>query len=137
MISGHGTQFSWGTVTFSLTSVSVQSSADESEITSMSSYVRTDPLNSGSKRVVRDYDSGTCGDTTVSIEFVASTAINTVVINDWIGAKRDLSFRLPANNLGQGTGFGGVAPAILTQMSISAAVGEYVRGNATFRLSGL
>lgn len=136
MISGHGTQFTWGTVTFSLTSVSISSSADEVEITSMSSYVRTDPLNTNSKRVVRDYDSGSAGDTTINVEFVAGPWINTLLVNDWVGQRRDLFFRFPANDLGQGTGFGGTAPAVLTQISLGASTGDYVRGSAVFRLSG-
>ena len=102
----------------------------------MSSTVKTDPENTDRKYVVRDYDSGYAAQTEVSVEFVAGTVINTQNVTEWVGLSRPLSVTLPADDLGRGAGLRVTSPAVLTQISLNVGVGDYVRGNATFRLSG-
>ena len=63
MISGQGTQFTWGTTTFLLTSVSVQIGGQgEIDITSMSSTTVQDPENTGKWLISRDVDAAFAGE---------------------------------------------------------------------------
>jgi hypothetical protein len=87
MISGHGTQFTWGTVSLSLTSISVSASGNATEITSMSSTVRTDAANTNARLVVRDYDAGLAPEVDVAVEFIAGTALNTQTVTTWVGER--------------------------------------------------
>ena len=138
-VSSHGTEFSWGTCVFSLTSLSVAVSSDDIDISSMSSEVRRDDENTNRKLLVRDYDSGVAADVEISIDFLAGTWLNEAdAVTKWPGLQRTLLVAIPGdiNDDGSTTaGFFLRKSAIMQRMSINASTGEFVRGNATFRLS--
>jgi len=138
MISGQGTQFTWGTTTFLLTSVSVQigGQGGEIDITSMSSKTVQDPENTGKWLIIRDGDAAFAGegDIELSVEFMAGTWA--AGAQTMVGRKKDLKMSFPSNDKGEGQGFSLISKAVLRQMSLGASTGEYVAGSATFRLSG-
>lgn len=140
-VTPHGGVFTWGTTSFYLTSIQVNAQAgSEIDITSMSSEVVTDPQNSSHKLVVPDFDTSISAryGTDISIEFMADTQIAQANYFDCVGSKRKLSvsFRRSDSNNAQGFRIT-ERPAILMNMSIGAQSGEFVRGSAMFRLSGL
>jgi len=142
LVSSGGSTLTWGTASFMLTSFSVQSGGtggNEMEITSMSSKVKQDPDNTDKWLVRRDFDAAFDGegDISLSVDFLLEPwMVTTKTAIAAVGLKKDISLILPADELGQGAGFQVVGKAILTQMSLGASVGEYVSGNATFRVSG-
>ncbi|NBX24042.1 MAG: hypothetical protein EBR52_08050 [Microbacteriaceae bacterium] len=140
-VSGHGTTCTWGTATFLLTSVSVQSGSgggNEIDMTSMSSMTRVDPDNTGKRLVKRDIDSAFDGegDVSLSIDFFLEPWMVTSKTTSAVGLKKQLRLIFPANDRGLGEGFKIESKAVLTQMSLGVGVGEFVSGSATFRLSG-
>jgi len=138
-ISSHGATFTWGTFTFQITSLQVSANAgSDIDITSMSSEVVSDPANTDRKMVVPDYDTAVSAryGSEMSIEFYASRDITATNYFDVVGSKRSFSVKFPADELGQGVGLSIQKTAILTQMSLGAATGEYVKGSASFRVTG-
>lgn len=140
LITSHGATFAWGTYTFQVTSLQVSASAgSEIDITSMSSEVVSDPQNSSRKMIVPDYDAAVSAryGSEMSIEFFASSDITATNYFDVVGSKRAFTLTLPG---GEGTAGSGTfsinKTAILTQMSLGAATGEYVKGSASFRVTG-
>lgn len=139
LITPHNSVISWGTTTLDVTSISLSaSSGGEVDMTSMSSKVRSDPQNTNRKLITRDYDTfsddGQIPD--VSVEFFAKTP--GISLSD-VGSKRDFSAQFYAPNVIIGTPVLSVpnVSAILTQVQLTGSAGEYVRGSATFKLSGL
>ena len=119
--------------------VSAQSGG-EIDITSMSSEVVADPANSRHKLVVPDYDSAISAryGTEVQMEFFAGAEITATNYFDVIGSKRNLTVKFPRSVDQTATvGFQILErTAILTQMTLGASAGEYIKGSATFRISG-
>jgi hypothetical protein len=139
LISGQGTQFSWGTASFLLTRVSLQAATGgEIDITSMSSRVRNDEENTGKRFVRRDIDVAFDGEgeVEISVEFLAEKWLNGINPGSIVGLKRDLTLTLPADDQGEGEGLQVASKAVLTQISLGVGTGEFVSGSATFRLSG-
>lgn len=130
------------------TSVTYSASAgDEIEITSLASSVITDPSNTNRKYVRRQYDTCFAGEAAeVTVEFFASHGANLMSL---VGHARPLSVAIPDTEEG-GTittvSSGTLADvnqrhsfattAILASLQLTATTGEYVRGSATFRLTG-
>lgn len=106
----------------------------------MSSEVVADPANSRHKLVVPDYDSAISAryGTEVQMEFYAGAEITAANYFDVIGSKRLLTVKLPKSaNETATVGFQILErTAILSQMTLGASSGEYVKGSATFRISG-
>jgi hypothetical protein len=139
-VSAHGATFTWGTFTFQITSLQVAANAgSEIDITSMSSEVVSDPANSNRKMIVPDYDTAMSAryGSDFSIEFYASPDLTATNYFDVVGSKRAFTFKLPSNELGTGVGLSIQKTAILTQMQLGATTGEYVKGSATFRVTGM
>lgn len=143
IVSGQGSTFTWGTSTFLITSVQVSASNDtggEIDITSMSSEVIEDTENSGRKLIVQDFDacfSKRQGQgTELSVEFYASTDIADANYFDLIGSKRDLLLQFPRTANGEGVGFTVRGKGLLTSMQLGVSAGDFVKGSATFRMSG-
>jgi hypothetical protein len=138
-ISPQGATFTWGTFTFQIASLQVSANAgSEIDITSMSSEVVSDPSNSDRKMIVPDYDTSVSAryGSDFSIEFYASPNLTATHYFDVVGSKRAFWLRFPSNELGQGVGLSIQKTAILTQMQLGATTGEYVKGSATFRVTG-
>jgi hypothetical protein len=139
LITPHGATIRWGTANIEVTSVSLSGSAEEIDITSMSSRTRQDPQNSSRWFITRDYDVGFNGAVPdVSVEFFARAG--GISLMD-VGSKRTFFaqfFQEPVGNFAGPLAFeiSGVE-AILTQLQLTGSAGEYVRGSATFKLSGL
>lgn len=142
-VSSHGSRIRWGTTDLNVTAISFSAgSGGEIDITSMESSVRPDPQNSNRKLIARDYDS--CFDDgnrpDVSIEFFAGTVGFSLAD---VGSKR--SFSAQFYPPGVSSIIGGDGPpinitgvsAVLTQLQLSGTAGEYVRGSATFKLTGV
>lgn len=142
LITGQGTQFKWGTTSLSLTSLSVSAGGVENEIdiTSMSSKVTEDEEKPEQKYITKDTDTCYAGESNceIQVEFFAEEFINNGNVLELVGKKRDLLLILPNNDGGQPTaaGYTVAQTAVLTQMALNASTGEFVRGSATFRLSG-
>lgn len=139
-ISSQGATFTWGTYTFQVSSLQVSGNAgSEIDMTSMSSEVVTDPQNSTRKMLVPDYDVAVSAryGSEMSIEFFASRDITAANYFDVVGSKRAFTLKLPPGEGAAGSGnFSINKTAILTSMSLGAATGEYVKGSATFRVTG-
>lgn len=141
-VTPHGSTFTWGTVTFHLTSLQVNAqSGGEIDITSMSSEVVADSANTRHKLIVPDYDTSHSAryGTDIQIEFYADAQLTATNYFDCIGSKRKLSLKIP-KSIDETAAFGLQIlerTAAMTQMSLSGSFGEYVRGSATFKLSGL
>lgn len=151
-ITSHGTTVSWAGFELEATSVTYAASAgNEIEITSLASGVVYDPDNLWRKFVIQDYDTCFAGEAAeVTVEFFASPGTN---LTGFVGRRRLLSVTMP-----NGDGSSPViitvtnAPvqpatsplasytftryAILSSLNYTASTGEYVRGSATFRLTG-
>jgi hypothetical protein len=128
-------------MTFHVTSLQVNAqSGGEIDISSMSSEVVSDPANTRHKMVVPDFDTGVSAryGSDVSIEFFAGAEITATNYFDVIGSKRNLTIRLPKSESETASfGFQILArTALLTQMTLSGSVGEYIKGSATFKMSG-
>lgn len=138
-VVSQGTTFKWGTTELNVTSLAISAGSEgDIDITSMSSVVRQDSDNPDAKYIYRDTDSYFVGESLseFQIEFFASTAINSGDVFDLVGKKRDLKVELPKDDSGTfAPGFSLLQTAILTQMSLTANTGEFVRGSATFRLT--
>lgn len=147
-ITSQGTIVVWAGVTLEATSVTYSASAgDEIEITSLASGVITDPNNSYRKYVRREYDTCFAGEAAeVTVEFFAKHGANLTAL---VGHKRPLSVTMPDTEVGgtvttvsnatladvnQRHSFG--MDAILSSLQLTATTGEYVRGSATFRMTG-
>jgi hypothetical protein len=139
LITPHGATIRWGTT--DINAVSISLSADvggEIEITSMSSKVRADPQNTNRRLITKDYDACFDGGNVpaVSVEFFAGTS--GISLSD-VGSSRlfNVSF-LRADNTAGGPALQiPQCSAVLTQVQLTGSAGEYVRGSATFKLSGL
>lgn len=139
-ITAHPTTFTWGTTSFQIVSVQVSASAgSEVDMTSMSSEVVQDPANTTRYMVVPDYETGRSAryGSEISVEFYADPQITVTNYFDMIGSKRGFTFQLPGGETTAATTFMTIQrTAILTEMQLGASNGEYVRGSATFRVSG-
>jgi hypothetical protein len=138
-VSSHGATFTWGTQAFQITSLQVNAtSGNEIDITSMSSEVVADFGTPDHKMIVPDYDAVVSARyaSDLSIEFYASIDLTAANYFDMIGRKRGFVVKFPGNDLGQGQGLAINKKAILTQMQLGATTGEYVKGSATFRVTG-
>jgi hypothetical protein len=142
LITGADVTFSWGTVTFALTSLSVDITASgEVDITSMSSITYNDPENTGKKFIHKDFDCP-ISECEIRIDFFAEDSlINGQNPNKWVGLKKNLTVGFQPNDGSVKFLSGGPSPfhlnsmAVLTNFSLTDSVGEFVRGSATFRLS--
>jgi hypothetical protein len=141
-VTPHGSTFTWGTTTFYLTSLQVNAqSGGEIDITSMSSEVVADSANTKHKLIVPDYDTSYSAryGTDIQIEFFAGADLTTSNYFDCIGSKRLLTLKIPQSvDATASPGLQILArTAAMTQMSLTGGVGEYVKGSATFKISGL
>jgi hypothetical protein len=141
LVTPQGATVSWGTTRLDVISVSLSAEAgSEIEMTSMSSKVRQDPNNFRRNLITRDYD--VCFDggraPSVSFEFLAGTAADSGISLMDVGSVRDLQIAMTyagnTNNLAINIT---KVTAFLTQVQLTGSAGEYVRGSATFKLSGL
>lgn len=138
VVSGQGATFTWGTTSFLLTSLNLSnSSGSEIDITSMSSEVVSDSQNSQRKLIAQDFDScfSARGGGDLSIEFYADSSISNSNYLDIVGSQRLITLKLPGVD-GTGVGFSIEKTGLLSQMSLGVATGEFVKGSATFKLSG-
>lgn len=140
LITSHGASLTWGGNTFQVTSLQVSASAgSEIDITSMSSEVVSDPEDDSRKMIVPDYDTAVSAryGSEMSIEFFASRDITATNYLDVVGSNRSFTLTIPS---GEGATLGGgmsiSKQAILTSMSLGAATGEFVKGSASFRVTG-
>lgn len=140
-ITPHGLTFSWGTTEFHLTSIQVNAQAgSEIDITSMSSEVVSDSQNFRHKKVVPDFDTSISAryGTDIQIEFFAGDQLTVTNFFDCLGSKRLMGLSIPRNADVTSTSIRILTKtAILTQLTYSGSVGQYVTGNATFRVSGM
>ena len=137
-ISSHGATLTWGTFTFQITSLQVAANAgSEIDITSMSSEVVSDPANNNRKMVVPDFDTASSAryGSEISVEFYAGLGITAANYFDVVGSKRAFTLTLPGESTGTSLSINKMA--ILTQMQLGATTGEYVKGSATFRVTGM
>ena len=138
VVSGQGVTFTWGTTSFLLTSLNLSnSSGSEIDITSMSSEVVTDSENTSRKLIAQDYDScfSARGGGELSIEFFADSSIANSNYLDLVGSQRTIDLKFPGPD-GVGVGFSVNQTGLLTQMTLGVATGEFVKGSASFKLSG-
>lgn len=140
VVSGQGSTFTWGTTSFLITSVQVSNNlGNEIDITSMSSEFVTDDENTNRCLVVQDVDccfSGKGGGE-VSIEFFLPSGANAISPLDIVGSMRDLYFAIPNIANPDVSDLEVSSPAVLSQLQFGVSTGEYVKGSATFKLSGL
>ena len=137
--SGQGSVFTWGTTSYQLVSVRVTADAGSViDITSMSSEVVEDHEDKTRKSIVPDWDTSVSSryGNEVSVEFLAGDEITATNYFDCIGSKRTLTFKVPKPDKTTEFGFSIAKTAILTQMELTAAVGDYVKGSATFKITG-
>lgn len=139
VVSGQGSTFTWGTTSFIITSVQVSNGlGSEIDITSMSSEVVEDSENTNRKLVVQDVDycfSGK-GGAEIGIEFFVPAGATVTNPLDLVGSKRSLYFALPGSPGSDSAGITVQGTAVLSQLQFSVSTGEYVKGSATFKLSG-
>lgn len=139
-ITAHPTTFTWGTTSFQIVSVQVSASAGgEIDITSMSSEVIADPNDPNRKLIVPDYEvarSARYGGE-IAIDFYADPQITAANYFDVVGSKRQFTLTIPGGEAGTTSGsFTIQKTATLIDMQLSVGVGEYVRGSASFKISG-
>lgn len=113
----------------------------------MSSEVVTDPENSRRKLIVPDFDAAVSAryGTEVSVEFLAGVEVAAENFLDVVGSKRLLTVSLPRDESGSTVLIGGTPQggfrisknAIMTQLTLTASTGDFVKGSATFRITGL
>jgi hypothetical protein len=138
LLTPHGATIRWGTTDIEAVSISFSADAGgEIEITSMSSKVRPDPQNTNRRLITKDYDACFDGGNApeVSVEYFASTG--GISLTD-VGLSRQ--FSASVRNADNTSALVTVVPstsAVLTRVQFSGSAGEYVRGSATFKLSGL
>jgi hypothetical protein len=146
-ITSQGTKVVWGGIELRATSVTYSASAgDEIDITSLASVVVTDPNNSYRRFVQREFDACFSGDAAeVTVEFFAAANTN---LRNLVGYRRQLTVNMPETETGgfvttisNVPGFVDAAHsfsgfAVLGSVSYTATVGDYVRGSATFRMTG-
>jgi hypothetical protein len=134
--SSHCLIFSWGDNAFNATSIKRSAaSATEVDVTSMSSTITSDPDNTDRKMIWREVESCVSDPGEITIDFFA-VARQMYALPDAIGWKKLLTVN--ERDL-QGNDTGNVLvsyDAILTKVDLDAAVGDFVRGTATFKLSG-
>lgn len=139
VVSGQGSTFTWGTTSFIITSVQVSNGlGNEIDITSMSSEVVDDSENTSRKLVVQDTDacfSGRGGGE-IAIEFFVPVGAKVKNPLDLVGSKRPLYFAMPDIPGHSSPGIEIEGTAVLSQLQFGASTGEYVKGSATFKLSG-
>lgn len=128
VLASHGLTATWGATSFAPTSLQHSTSASgEIDITGMDSSVLTDQNWSSRKLVYKSTEYSVVDPGEVQMEFIAN-ADAILLVND-IGRKRELSFGNDS--------FTVTWNAILTQFSTQMQIGEYVRGNCTFKLTEL
>lgn len=100
----------------------------------MSSKVKPDPDDTKRRFITRDFDAcfAPDGNSEISIDFFVEGWLSNM---DVVGRKRNLVLKVPKNTSGA-VGFSIESSAVLSQMQISVVTAEFVRGSATFRLSG-
>ena len=134
--SSHCLSFSWGENAFNATSIKRSaSSAIEVDVTNMKSKITSDPLNTDRKMIWKEVESGIADPGEITIEFFAISR-QMYALPDAIGWKQLLT--VTERDL-QGNDTGNVLvsyQAILTKVDLDASVGEFVRGSATWKLSG-
>jgi hypothetical protein len=134
--SSHCLSFSWGENAFNATSIKRSaSSAVEVDVTHMESKITSDPQNTDRKMIWKEVESSVVEPGEVAIEFFA-VSTQMYALPEAIGWKQLLT--VTERDLdGNDTGNVLVSyQAILTKVDLDAAVGEFVRGSATFKLSG-
>jgi len=127
-LPSQGLSCTWGVTAFNVTSLQYNASTSgEIDITGMDASVLSDPNWSSRKLVYKSVEYGVVDPGEVQIEFFANASA--VLLSNSIGAKRLLSFS------GEGESFSVSFNAILTQFSVQMQLGEYVKGNCTFKLT--
>ena len=132
LVNSQNATFIWGNARMDVTGVSFSSSASEIDITSMYSRVANDLENSGRRFVIKDNDVFS-REAEISCEFLAT---NPGLSVDLLGYRRLLVIQFRGEN-GLGTAFEWSDFAILSKLSFAASVGDFVRGSATFLVTGL
>jgi len=121
-VSSHDITLSWGGRTFGVTAMQWSGSAvSEIDITSMDSLVIEDLNYSGHKLVKKSVDYAVVDLGELTCDYFGPGGFTT----DDLGTQSTLSVG----------GLGLSKPAFLTKIGWQASVGEYVKGNCTFRLS--
>lgn len=127
-LSSHDLECTWGGTSFRVTSLQYsRSAAAEIDITGMDSTAIADPNWSSRRLVFKSTEYSVIDPGDVQLEFVANS--NAMLLANRIGHKDTLSFG--------NSGFGVTVNAILTQFSSQMQVGEFVKGNCTFKLTEL
>jgi hypothetical protein len=132
LVNSQNATVTWGTTSLNVTGINLSFSASEIDITSMYSRVVQDADNSGRKFVIKDNDVYS-REAEISCEFFAGTSGISVGL---IGYQRNLLIQFPSEN-GRGVAFEWSDWAILSKLSFAASVGDFVRGSATFLVTGL
>jgi hypothetical protein len=136
VLSSHSLRLSWGgSVVYAESMKRTASSSSEVDVTGMNSYITEDNENTDRKMIWKEVESCVADPGELNVEFLAVSA-DITDLPDSVGCKRSLRV-LEKDNDGNATGNVLISyQAILTQVSFDAAVGQYVRGSVTFRLSG-
>lgn len=125
-LSSHDLECTWGTTSFRVTSLQYSRSASaEVDVTGMDSTAIADPNWSDRRLVFKSTEYGVVDPGEVQLEFIANAGA--MLLSNRIGHKDNLSFG--------NAGFSVAVNAILTQFSSQMQVGEFVRGNCTFKLT--
>jgi hypothetical protein len=131
VLSSHSLRLSWGgSVVYAESIKRTASSSSEVDVTGMNSYITEDNENTDRKMIWKEVESCVADPGELNVEFLAVSA-DITDLPDSVGCKRSLQVveKETGNTLMS-------YQAILTQVSFDAAVGQYVRGSVTFRLSG-
>lgn len=127
-LPSHGLSCTWGTTSFSVASLQYNESASgEIDVTGMDSGTAVDPNWSARKLVYKSTEYSVIDPGEVQLEFIATAA--EMSLSGATGQKRQLTFSGATNS------FSVTWMAILTQFSAQMQVGEFVRGNCTFKLT--
>ena len=127
-LASQGISCTWGLTSFAVTSLQYSASASaEMDVTGMDAGVVADPNWSDRKLVYKSTEYGVVDPGEVQIEFFAN--VSAMLLANEIGRKRLLSFSDENNAISV------TWNAILTQFSAQMQLGEYVKGNCTFKLT--
>ena len=132
-LSSQGLSCKWGLTSFLVTSLQYSTSASaEMDVTGMDAGVVADPNWSDRKLVYKSTEYAVVDPGEVQIEFIANPSA--VLLANEVGRKRELTFEKSDDEQDPGA-FSVTWNAILTQFSTQMQLGEYVRGNCTFKLT--
>ncbi len=133
-LSSHGLSCTWGTTSFSVTSLQYNASASgEIDVTFIGSGTAADPNWSSRKLVYKSTEYSVVDPGEVQMEFIANTAA--MALPGFVGHKRQLTFQDAPATPGGTSGFTVTWKGILTQFSAQMQAGEFIRGNCTFKLT--